>query len=148
MLWSPARDWTAHPASDGGFAIPFLSSAAMDSPTPPPPPPANDQSPPPPPPATTSGSPTDFLKGVVGKRVIVRLISGVDYRGARNPQFSISPLLTDCRVFVGVLSCLDGYMNIALEQTEEHVNGAVTNRYGDAFIRGNNGAFDSFISAY
>ncbi|KIM76662.1 hypothetical protein PILCRDRAFT_639108 [Piloderma croceum F 1598] len=100
----------------------------MDSPTPPPPPPppANDQSPPPPPPATTSGSPTDFLKGVVGKRVIVRLISGVDYRG--------------------VLSCLDGYMNIALEQTEEHVNRAVTNRYGDAFIRGNNGAFDSIIS--
>jgi len=40
----------------------------------------------------------------------------------------------------GVLSCLDGYMNIALEQTEEHVNGTVTNRYGDAFIRGNNGA--------
>lgn len=30
-------------------------------------------------------------------------------------------------------------MNIALEQTEEHVNGNVTNRYGDAFIRGNNG---------
>jgi U6 snRNA-associated Sm-like protein LSm6 len=30
-------------------------------------------------------------------------------------------------------------MNIALEQTEEHVNGIVTNRYGDAFIRGNNG---------
>ena len=40
---------------------------------------------------------------------------------------------------LGVLSCLDGYMNIALEQTEEHVNGTVTNRYGDAFIRGNNG---------
>jgi len=39
----------------------------------------------------------------------------------------------------GVLSCLDGYMNIALEQTEEHVNGIVTNHYGDAFIRGNNG---------
>lgn len=32
-------------------------------------------------------------------------------------------------------------MNIALEQTEEHVNGTVTNRYGDAFIRGNNGTF-------
>jgi hypothetical protein len=30
-------------------------------------------------------------------------------------------------------------MNIALEQTEEHVNGSTTNRYGDAFIRGNNG---------
>ena len=39
----------------------------------------------------------------------------------------------------GVLQCLDGYMNIAMEQTEEHVNGIVTNRYGDAFIRGNNG---------
>ena len=43
-------------------------------------------------------------------------------------------------MMLGVLSCLDGYMNIALEQTEEHVNGNVTNRYGDAFIRGNNGA--------
>lgn len=42
-------------------------------------------------------------------------------------------------MITGVLSCLDGYMNIALEQTEEHVNGVVTNKYGDAFIRGNNG---------
>ncbi|KXN81237.1 U6 snRNA-associated Sm-like protein LSm6 [Leucoagaricus sp. SymC.cos] len=81
------------------------------------PPQPTEQSPPPPP-AQHTGSPTDFLKNVVGKRVIVRLLSGVDYRG--------------------VLSCLDGYMNIALEQTEEHVNGVVTNRYGDAFIRGNN----------
>ena len=39
----------------------------------------------------------------------------------------------------GILSCLDGYMNIALEQTEEYAGGRVTNRYGDAFIRGNNG---------
>jgi hypothetical protein len=31
-------------------------------------------------------------------------------------------------------------MNIAMEQTEEYVNGSVTNRYGDTFIRGNNGA--------
>lgn len=44
------------------------------------------------------------------------------------------------------MSCLDGYMNIALEQTEEHVNGSVTNKYGDAFIRGNNGARE--ISSY
>ncbi|KAF9483737.1 Sm-like ribonucleoprotein [Pholiota conissans] len=81
--------------------------------------PPSDQSPPPPPPAQShTGSPTDFLKGVVGKRVIVRLTSGVDYKG--------------------VLSCLDGFMNIALEQTEEHVNGVITNRYGDSFIRGNN----------
>ena len=35
-------------------------------------------------------------------------------------------------------------MNIALEQTEEYVNGIVTNRYGDAFIRGNNGIYLSF----
>ena len=35
--------------------------------------------------------------------------------------------------------CLDGYMNIALEQTEEYVNGQLKNKYGDAFIRGNNG---------
>lgn len=39
----------------------------------------------------------------------------------------------------GVLVCLDGYMNIALEQTEEYVNGQLKNKYGDAFIRGNNG---------
>ncbi|KAL0959124.1 hypothetical protein HGRIS_014418 [Hohenbuehelia grisea] len=88
----------------------------MDDNTPPPPPPEENS--PPPAPSSHTGSPTDFLKGVVGKRVIVRLTSGVDYQG--------------------VLSCLDGYMNIALEQTEEHVNGVVTNRYGDAFIRGNN----------
>jgi len=31
-------------------------------------------------------------------------------------------------------------MNIALEQTEEFVNGILKNKYGDAFIRGNNGA--------
>ena len=39
---------------------------------------------------------------------------------------------------VGVLACLDGYMNIALEQTEEYSNGQLKNKYGDAFIRGNN----------
>ncbi|KAF8213509.1 hypothetical protein K438DRAFT_1445348, partial [Mycena galopus ATCC 62051] len=52
------------------------------------------------------GLPTDFLKGVVGKCVIVRLTSGVDHRG--------------------FLSCLDGYMNIALEQTEEHMHSVVS----------------------
>lgn len=39
----------------------------------------------------------------------------------------------------GVLACLDGYMNIAIEQTEEYVNGQLKNKYGDAFLRGNNG---------
>ena len=40
----------------------------------------------------------------------------------------------------GVLACLDGYMNIAMEQTEEYVNGQLKAKYGDTFIRGNNGA--------
>ncbi|GAA6059249.1 hypothetical protein JCM10212_006642 [Sporobolomyces blumeae] len=62
--------------------------------------------------------PGAFLKGVVGQQVVVRLNSGVDYRGT--------------------LNCLDGYMNIALEGTEEWVNGTKTNEYGDAFVRGNN----------
>ena len=63
-------------------------------------------------------SPADFVKGIVGKPVIVKLNTGVVYRG--------------------VLACLDGYMNLALEQTEEYINGERTNSYGDAFLRGNN----------
>jgi hypothetical protein len=34
---------------------------------------------------------------------------------------------------------LDGFLNIAMEQTEEYVDGQLKNRYGDCFIRGNNG---------
>ena len=30
-------------------------------------------------------------------------------------------------------------MNIALEKTEEYVNGKLCRNYGDAFVRGNNG---------
>ncbi|KAI9311252.1 U6 snRNA-associated Sm-like protein LSm6, partial [Dichotomocladium elegans] len=65
-----------------------------------------------------SRSPTDFLNTVLGQRVVVKLNSGINYRG--------------------VLACLDGYMNIALENTEEYVDGVFKNRYGDTFIRGNN----------
>ncbi len=64
-------------------------------------------------------NPSDFLKQVIGKPVVVQLNSGVTYRG--------------------VLACLDGFMNIALEQTEEYVDGQLKARYGDCFIRGNNG---------
>ena len=39
----------------------------------------------------------------------------------------------------GELQSVDGYMNIALEKTEEHVNGVKKRSYGDAFVRGNNG---------
>jgi U6 snRNA-associated Sm-like protein LSm6 len=63
-------------------------------------------------------SPSDFLKAVLGRPVNVRLNSGTDYRG--------------------VLACLDGYMNIAMEQTEEYVDGQLKSKYGDCFIRGNN----------
>lgn len=34
-------------------------------------------------------------------------------------------------------------MNIAMEQTEEYVNGQLKNKYGDAFIRGNNALYIS-----
>lgn len=65
-------------------------------------------------------NPTEFLKLIIGKAVVVKLNTGVTYRG--------------------VLACLDGFMNIAMEQTEEYaVDGQLKNRYGDCFIRGNNG---------
>mmetsp|Transcript_25501 Transcript_25501/g.28329 ORF Transcript_25501/g.28329 Transcript_25501/m.28329 type:complete len:86 (-) Transcript_25501:222-479(-) len=66
----------------------------------------------------TKRTPSDFLVSVLGRPVIVKLNSGVSYRG--------------------VLACLDGYMNVALEQTEEYVEGQLKAKYGDAFIRGNN----------
>ena len=40
----------------------------------------------------------------------------------------------------GILVCLDGFMNIAMEQTEEWVDGVLRKKYGDCFLRGNNGA--------
>jgi len=68
--------------------------------------------------AAPKNNPAEFLKQVLGRPVVVKLNSGVDYRG--------------------VLACLDGFMNIAMEQTEEYVNGQLKAKYGDAFIRGNN----------
>jgi U6 snRNA-associated Sm-like protein LSm6 len=131
----------------------FPSPSSMSEPSSPqpPPPPVDNYGSTPPPPAAAQGSPTDFLKGVVGKKVIVRLTSGVDYRGKqKNLCVLLGPKLIDLvSVFglAGILSCLDGYMNIALEQTEEHVNGMVTNTYGDAFIRGNNVLYISAAEA-
>jgi len=80
---------------------------------------------------TNKRSPSDFLKSVLGRPVRVKLNSGIEYRG--------------------VLACLDGYLNIAMEQTEEYVDGQLKAKYGDCFIRGNNGAscncsVDSFDS--
>lgn len=109
---------------------------------------------------TTSSSktPADFLKSIRGKRVVVKLNSGVDYRGilthtvmnfavsqgrrkkeivrsfvrlllyytttlvhinrvvGRDIDTSSSSSSSFCKT--GILACLDGYMNIAMEHTE------------------------------
>jgi len=62
--------------------------------------------------------PSAFLSEIIGAPVTVKLNSGVVYKGE--------------------LQSVDGYMNIALEKTEEHVNGKLRQTYGDAFVRGNN----------
>ncbi|KAH7484635.1 U4/U6-U5 snRNP complex subunit lsm6 [Phytophthora ramorum] len=67
---------------------------------------------------STKKTPSDFLKGVLGRPVDVKLNNGVEYKG--------------------VLACLDGFMNIAMEQTQEFSNGQLKAQYGDCFIRGNN----------
>jgi U6 snRNA-associated Sm-like protein LSm6 len=46
----------------------------------------------------------------------------------------------------GELQSVDGYMNIALEKTDEIVNGAKRRHYGDAFVRGNNGTSCLLVS--
>ncbi|CAC9895506.1 unnamed protein product [Aureobasidium pullulans] len=57
--------------------------------------------------------PSGFLSQIIGAPVTVKLNSGVVYR-------------------------VDGYMNIALEQTKEIVDSKMRRNYGDAFVRGNN----------
>ncbi|KAH9888198.1 like-Sm domain-containing protein [Xylariomycetidae sp. FL2044] len=62
--------------------------------------------------------PASFLEGLHGNPVTVKLNSDVVYKGD--------------------LQSIDGYMNIALEKTEEYVNGVKRRTYGEAFVRGNN----------
>ncbi|KAH7034850.1 U6 snRNA-associated Sm-like protein LSm6 [Microdochium nivale] len=70
-------------------------------------------------PAQNEGrDPSGFLSEIIGNNVTVKLNSGVVYKGE--------------------LQSVDGYMNIALEKTEEHINGKKGRTYGDAFVRGNN----------
>ncbi|RMY28445.1 hypothetical protein D0865_15761 [Hortaea werneckii] len=69
--------------------------------------------------ANDARDPSGFLSEIIGAPVTVKLNSGVVYRGE--------------------LQSVDGYMNIALEQTKEFVNGKLRRNYGDAFVRGNNG---------
>ncbi|KAE8144163.1 U6 snRNA-associated Sm-like protein LSm6 [Aspergillus avenaceus] len=62
--------------------------------------------------------PSAFLGEIIGSPVTIKLNSGVVYKGE--------------------LQSVDGYMNIALEKSEEYVNGKLRHNYGDAFVRGNN----------
>lgn len=43
-----------------------------------------------------------------------------------------------CFSLAAVRFAAAGYMNVALEQTEEYVDGQLKAKYGDSFIRGNN----------
>ena len=49
--------------------------------------------------------------------MLVKLTSGIEYRG--------------------VLACLDGFLNVAMEQCEERDNGR-RRQLGDVLVRGNN----------
>ena len=88
--------------------------------------------------ASTAKDPSGFLSEIIGAPVTVKLNSGVVYKGRllRFHKLPQSALLTTS---LGELQSVDGYMNIALEQTKEIVSGKVRRNYGDAFIRGNNG---------
>jgi len=64
-------------------------------------------------------NPANYIKQILGGQVLVTLTTGTE--------------------FTGRLVCLDGFMNIALEQCEEKVQGKTVAKYGDVFLRGNNG---------
>jgi U6 snRNA-associated Sm-like protein LSm6 len=83
--------------------------------------------------------PSAFLSEIIGAPVIVKLNSGVVYKGIFIMGALFVSGLANCSV--GELQSVDGYMNIALEKTEEFVNGKHRRSYGDAFVRGNNGAY-------
>jgi U6 snRNA-associated Sm-like protein LSm6 len=87
---------------------------------------------------TTQGEgkdPSGFLSEIIGSQVTVKLNSGVVYKG----RLLFLDLLYKIDLIKGELQSVDGYMNIALEKTEEHVDGVKKRSYGDAFVRGNNG---------
>lgn len=100
--------------------------------------------------AASARDPSGFLSEIIGNAVTVKLNSGVVYKGAPNPTTVFPRMLWRSRLKsthgvltgdTGELQSVDGYMNIALEQTKEIVQGKVRREYGDAFIRGNNGEF-------
>ncbi|XP_015587716.1 small nuclear ribonucleoprotein F [Cephus cinctus] len=68
--------------------------------------------------ATMPINPKPFLNGLTGKPVMVKLKWGQEYKG--------------------YLVSVDGYMNLQLANTEEHVNGTSTGNLGEVLIRCNN----------
>ena len=73
-------------------------------------PPPSEPTAPAPPPPTTTGSPTDFLKGVVGKRVVVRLTSGVDYKGECLVIVMLLRAKQSCRTLVNRCVIVSGWL--------------------------------------
>jgi U6 snRNA-associated Sm-like protein LSm6 len=93
--------------------------------------------------------PSGFLSAIIGAPVTVKLNSGVVYKGLSQKKFdTILTLASRKRTtnyHLGELQSVDGYMNIALEQTKEYVDGELQHTFGDAFIRGNNGTHFSIL---
>lgn len=86
--------------------------------------------------------PSAFLSEIIGVPVTVKLNSGVVYKGNVSRNTFDHPFCGTLiqSLVAGELQSVDGYMNIALEKCQEFVNGEMRRNYGDAFVRGNNGA--------
>merc|ERR1712183_27668 len=67
---------------------------------------------------TPSIYPNLFFNTIIGESIIVKMNNNIEY--------------------VGILKCLDNYMNLIIGQTQEGLKGVVINKWGDVFIRGNN----------
>ncbi|XP_055375891.1 small nuclear ribonucleoprotein F [Condylostylus longicornis] len=63
-------------------------------------------------------NPKPFLNGLTGKPVLIKLKWGHEYRG--------------------YLVSVDGYMNMQLANTEEHIGTQITGNLGEVLIRCNN----------
>lgn len=92
--------------------------------------------------ASEGKDPSAFLGEIIGAPVTVKLNSGVIYKGFSKLILSRE---SNTNPVLGELQSVDGYMNIALEKTEEYVNGKLRQNYGDAFVRGNNGWFEILL---
>ena len=49
------------------------------------------------------------------------------------------------RKYLGILVCLDGLMNIVLEDVEEYENSKLLGKYNEILLRGNNGYIIFFL---